>query len=158
MSDTSDLDTALHRLHAVLTAAKPRDGAPQIVIDAEYRVRRALVPIAGMTSSIYDKVRAIRVAVAALRVIDHPSSDAIEVAEAVLRRIGSGYRYGWQIRFIGNDGQTYGAWNRPDHHFRTKGAADAAARANEGCGRSYGAFARRVRMSVEEWELARTSF
>jgi len=67
----------------------------------------------------------------------------------------SAYRYAYEIAFQGNDGSTYGLYARPENRFRSHDSAVVEARSAEGCGRSYGAFPRKVRVSHEDYALAR---
>jgi hypothetical protein len=61
-------------------------------------------------------------------------------------------RYAWQICFQGNKNSSYGQWLRP---YRSKKVAKVALFHAEGCGRRWGAFLRRMKISEADWQLAR---
>ena len=58
-------------------------------------------------------------------------------------------RYAWRIVFIGNGGESIRGYDRL---IRDRDEARSAARLADGCGLRYGARARRVRISQDEFD------
>ena len=68
----------------------------------------------------------------------------------------SPYRYAYEIAFVYNDNQPYGTYALKRGRYRKRADAEQAARNADGCGRACGAYARRVRVTPADYELART--
>ena len=64
------------------------------------------------------------------------------------------YRYVHEIAFIGNGGMPYGPYALRRGAFRRLADARLACRKADGCGRAYGAFVKRRRVTQEEWDIA----